>query len=254
VGADGRVYATACCTPSGKFAVLAVTTKGVVSTYVPPSGDGMNDGVVLGPDGNIWFSEHSHVSNVRPDGTITEYKVALPYGMYANTAFGIGSVAGRVWFTINNDVSSPYNGFVVGVEPKTGKMTRTEVPCFDPSPVVGAAGAVWAGCGYPFSPRVDILRMTPAGVSTVYHNPDWINYSGANSLVAASQNLWFITSSKSRNPNRLDAFNLTTHQIVGYPGPLQPVTLSGLVDAPDRHIWANCFDNSYPAAANFYRH
>ena len=202
VGTDGRIYSVGCCTLSGQAAVLAVTTRGVVSTYLPPSGDAINDGVVLGPDGNVWFGEERHVANVRPDGKITEYPIQLPSGSYANNGYGIGTVGGKVWFPIWHQVFSSYHGFIVGVDPKSGAMKQTEVPCFDPAPVVGAAGAVWAGCPVrPFDKVTNILRMTPDGKSTVYRERDWLNFSGAQAMVASPDNLWFVTSSAGRHPN-----------------------------------------------------
>jgi streptogramin lyase len=252
VGADGRVYSVGCCTLSGQFAVLAVTSGGVVSTYLPASGDGINDGVVLGPDGNVWFGEERHVANVRPDGKITEYVINLPSGSYANNGYGIGTVAGKVWFPIWHQDFSAYLGYIVGVDPKSGAMTETQVPCFDPSPVVGAAGAVWAGCAVaPFQPVANFLCMMPDGTSTMYANRDWLGSSGAQAFIASRRRLWFVTDGAGPHPNRLGAFDLITHRVVDFTVPKPLGTIGGITYAPDGHVWVNSFNAGYPAAGEF---
>jgi virginiamycin B lyase len=244
-GADRRIYAMATCW--GHDAVLAVTPDGVLSAYVPRSDNGINDGMVLGPDGNIWFSEFSHIGRLRPDGTLTEYKVPLPQGQSVNTTVGIGAEAGKLWFGIYM-TSYPWNGYLVSVDPYTGDATKTQVPCFDPTSVVGAAGAIWAKCGIAWSTKSFILRMTPDGSSTLYPIPAGFAYTGAQSLIAGRKNLWFVGPS-SRSGD-LRSFNLTTHRLDSYPPP-RSMTLSGLAFSPSGHIWANLFDNGYPAAAIF---
>jgi streptogramin lyase len=231
VGADKRVYSTACCAASGTGFVLAMTSGGTMSRYFPPSRDRVNDGVVLGPDGNIWFTEFTHVASLRPDGTITEYKIALPDGLQANQVAGIASSAGRIWFPINNYNVSPYRGYLASVEPRTGIIHQFRVPCFDPQPVVGGPqGDLWAACRSSNSTTVNILRMTPKGHSTVYANPLGITYYGANTMVATPKALWFVTFSGGSNPNSLGAFDEATRKVRDFATPpslgmLKAVTL-----------------------------
>jgi streptogramin lyase len=251
VGADGRVYATA------DYGVLAVTTNGVVSTYTSPSGDSPLRGLVLGPDGNIWLTEQQHIARLRPDGTITEYKIPLPDGLRTNSANGIGSLGGKLWFPINNDQVQPYPGYIVSFDPKNGKMVQTKVPCFDPSSVIGVAGVtdaaetVWAMCGEPYSRVTHLLQMTMAGASTLYTFSDGLTGFEGNSLIATREDLWFVTSQFGPNPNRIASFDLTTHRVVDYPTPRSLGTLGGLVSAPDGHIWTNGFFGGYPRAGMF---
>jgi hypothetical protein len=253
VGADGRIYSVGCCTRSGQFVVLAVDASGDVSTYLPPSGDGINDGVVLGPDRNVWFAEERHVAKINRGGRITEYPIQLPYGSISNDGYGIASVAGKIWFPIWQEDFYSYEGYIVGVDPKRGTMTQTQVPCFDPAPIAGAAGAVWAGCPVrPFDTHANILRMTPDGSSTIYHDRDSLKSSfGAEELIATNDRLWFVTDDHGRHPNRLGTFDLTTHRVMDYRLPASLGTIGGLTQAPDLHIWAHAFYAGYPAAGEF---
>jgi hypothetical protein len=207
--------------------------------------------LVLGPDKSIWFTEQQHIASLRPDGTIAEYKISFPDGLRTNSANGIGSLGGKLWFPINNDQVPPYHGYIVSFDPTNGKMVQTQVPCFDPSSVIGVAGMVWAMCGEPYSKVTHILQMTPAGASTLYTFRDGLNGFEGNSLIATRQHLWFVTSQFGPNPNRLASFDLTTHQVVDYAAPQRLGTLGGLTSAADGRIWTNAFFNGYPRAGSF---
>jgi streptogramin lyase len=251
-GADDRVYSTACCNDSGNNVVIAMTSRGKMSEYVPPSRDRVNDGVVLGPDGNIWFTEFTHVAKLRPDGSITEYPIPLPDGLLVNQVAGVASVAGKIWFPINNYDVPPYRGYLASIDPTTGAIQEFPVPCFDPQPVVGGPqGDLWAACRSSNSTTVNILRMTPKGRSTVYANPLGITYYGANTMIATQKVLWFVTFSGGSNPNSLGAFDEMTRKVRDFPtpralGPLKALTLI------DGHIWVEGGSRS-PAAGIFLR-
>jgi hypothetical protein len=252
-GADGRVYSTACCDASGNNVVLAVTSGGTVSTYVPPSRDRVNDGVVLGPDGNIWFTEFTHVARLRPDGSITEYKIALPDGLQANQVAGVASASGKIWFPINNYNVSPYRGYLASVDVGTGVIHQFHVPCFDPQPVVGGPlGDLWAACRSPNSTTVNILRMTPKGHSTVYANPFGITYYGANTMIATRRALWFITFSAGSNANSLAALDEGTGKLRDFATPPSLGMLRAITLIEQRHIWVEGGARS-PAAGVFLR-
>jgi hypothetical protein len=62
---------------SSTFSFLKVTMAGVVSlipwTSSPPSGDGPNQNLTYGPDGNFWLRGDTQVYKVTPAGVITAY-------------------------------------------------------------------------------------------------------------------------------------------------------------------------------------
>lgn len=253
VGADGRVYSTACCEASGNDVVLAMTSGGTLSAYTPPSHDRVNDGVVLGPDGNIWFTEFTHVAKLRPDGSITEYPIPLPDGLQANQVAGVASSAGKIWFPINNYNVSPYRGYLASVDPITGAIHEFRVPCFDPQPVVGGPqGDLWAACRSASSTTVNILRMTPKGHSTVYANPFGITYYGANTMIATPKAVWFVTFSGGPNPNSLGAFDEITRKVRDFPTPPSLGALKAITLIKSGRIWVEGGSQA-PAAGIFLR-
>ena len=92
-GPDGNLWAA-------EFAANRVSeinpTTGAITEFTAPTAGGGPVGVALGPDGNIWFTEQQHIARLRPDGTITEYKIPLPDGLRTNSANGIGSLGGKI--------------------------------------------------------------------------------------------------------------------------------------------------------------
>jgi hypothetical protein len=219
MGADFKVYSTGCCTPSGQSAVVVVDQiAGTVSTYTNSSGDAMNDGVVLGPDGNIWFTELTHVAQITPNGTITEYAFPLPNGILANSIPGITSSSGLIWFPINNDNQPPYNGYIASIRPKTKHIVENPVPCFDPAPLVAAGrnGDIYAACRTVGSTTVNILQMTTSGVPTVFSNPLGISAFGSQAMIYQRKAIWFITFDSGSHPLSLGSFVPKTGAVADY--------------------------------------
>src|SRR5579863_195212 len=76
VGSDGKLYMTGATrdpvTNGGTIGVA--TTAGVLTVYDTPSGDvPFYSHPSLGPDGNVYFSEQSHLAMITPAGVITEW-------------------------------------------------------------------------------------------------------------------------------------------------------------------------------------
>jgi streptogramin lyase len=235
MGADDRVYSTGCCTSSGQYVVVAIDQiHNTVATYPSPSGDSMHDGVVLGSDGNIWFTEDTHVASITPGGAVSEYPIPLPNGLIFNSVSSITAVDQRVWFPINNDNQPPYNGYIASISPKTKKIVEYPVPCFDPVPVVGALnGDIYAACRTVNSTTVNIVQMTPAGATTVFSNPLGVSAFGGSAMIAEHAAIWFITFDGGAHPLSLGGFSLQSHQVADFP---TPSGLGGLaaLSAPPR--------------------
>ena len=77
-----------------------ITASGVVTEYstgiTPQAGP---DHIVLGPDGNLWFTElqGNRLGRVTPSGAITEYSAGISSD--ANLIDIVVGADGRLWFT-----------------------------------------------------------------------------------------------------------------------------------------------------------
>lgn len=114
VGADQRFYAGGL-----PCVILAVTSGGKTQTSSPiTSGDCPAGTLALGPDGNVWFPERTHVANVSVTGTIAEFTLSPKL----DSKYGYNSVAagadGRVWFTFQHGNIRGYSSYVVAT-PRT---------------------------------------------------------------------------------------------------------------------------------------
>ena len=69
--------------------------------YDVPTSDSRPGGIVVGPDGSVWFIESlgNNLGRIASDGQITEFPIPTPSANPPNQAFvGIGP-DGMVWFT-----------------------------------------------------------------------------------------------------------------------------------------------------------
>src|SRR5579863_1958634 len=238
-GSNGNVYTTACCTLSGDYAVLITTPAGATQSFVPASQDGVNDGLAADRSGNMWFTEFAHVAKITASGSITEYPLSLPNGLLSNNveSIALGS-DGRMWFPINNNNESPYNGYLAAIDPSNGNVTQYPVPCFDPEPVVsGDDGNLYAGCRVPFSTKVNILRMSTSGATKVITDPYGMTFGG-NILVAVPTGIFFVTFTGGAHPDSLGFLNTSNDRIVDVVQPSSAGDLSALVHLPGGRLWA----------------
>ncbi|MEO6990313.1 MAG: hypothetical protein ABI202_02245 [Candidatus Baltobacteraceae bacterium] len=237
-GTDAALYSTGCCV-NGQFVVMKMTSDGSLSTYVPPSRNLLNAAVTLGPDGNVWFSESSHVGNISPAGKIVEYPVHLPDGLLLNSSNGIG-VGGdhKVWFSISNFQVAPYNGWLANVDPTSGKIAEIGVTCFDPQPLVGGTdGNLYAACRDANGPDVGLLQMTPKGVATKIPNPYAIDEASENVMAASRQAIWFITGQVGAHPGTLGKYELRTKRFRDYPTPVELGELNAIAVDGSGAVW-----------------
>jgi streptogramin lyase len=240
-GNDGRLYTRVCCTLSGYYAVMAVTTSGDVSLYVPPSKDDINDGMALGSDGNIWISELTHVAKITPTGTFTEYAIPLPPNVDANNEAGI--IAGphaTVLFPIVDDTISHPTGYLARIHTANGKIDETSIPCSGGFPLVlGVDKSIYEACPDPYTKNIGILRVPPTRSQRVYQDPYGVFTAGAQSFAVTPDGLvWAITFASNRNPNQLSSLDPRTGRIIEYLTPPALGALSTIVLGPGNHIWA----------------
>ncbi|HEX8198968.1 MAG TPA: hypothetical protein VF590_00670, partial [Isosphaeraceae bacterium] len=122
------------------------------------------DAIAAGPDGNLWFTEHSdeitRIGRITPAGRITEYTLPNDAASFPN-ALALAIAAGpdgNLWFSLAD------HNFDIG----------------------------------PF-PEARIGRITPAGIITIFPLPLLEPFGGIDSLTAGPDgNLWLTDSRQSR--------------------------------------------------------
>ena len=159
IGPDGRIWTAAgqggCCyVPYIAAVPTGVSANHSSSTFTP----GVNvNGVAVGSDGNIWYSESgaNQIGRIAPGATAVSQRVDLPLGVPFQPNAIVGGPDGAIYFTDNGTL-------------KIGRVPMTATP--------GSVGLVEYSC--------------PSGPSGFYHiiaGPDgnvWFNETGAAPMVA----------------------------------------------------------------------
>jgi streptogramin lyase len=179
-GPDGNMWFTNGGSVAGVSSVYGgqidrITPAGTVSEYQIPSPNSQPNGLVAGPDGNLWFTESTlhggAIGHITPGGTITTLVLPEVHEQVSET-FGIA--AGRedaLWFTEQLRGSNPWTSRIGRVTPG-GDMSyfalpRSEVQADDIA--LGADGDMWFTAGGSDTQRPgssagsEIGRITPDG-------------------------------------------------------------------------------------------
>jgi len=71
---------------------------GALSEFAVPTANAGPDGIALGPDGNVWFSETEagQIGRITPAGQITEFKTGISSG---SKPLSIVMRDGALWFS-----------------------------------------------------------------------------------------------------------------------------------------------------------
>jgi streptogramin lyase len=233
-GTDRRVYTTShCCSFSNGPAVLAVSQNGRITAYLLPRDEQPNDGVVLGPDGNVWFTTNVSVRSISPSGQMTRYP--LPAGYYDGQAGISVGVDGKIWFPLDRASSFAYGGLGY-IDPKSGAENAFGFPqCYYVEPIVaGTDGNVYGGCQLTLSGPINVARITPSGALTIVSDPDGIVYSGGSEMVATLGKVWFISWYRTS----LSELDTRTLRVLQHPVPRALGSLRSIGFGPGRDIWA----------------
>jgi virginiamycin B lyase len=82
-----------------------MTTNGTVTQFHIPTPNAKPEDIVLGNDGNLWFTEFNgnKIGRITPTGHITEYPIPTPYagaqGIASCRLFGCAAgTHGKIWF------------------------------------------------------------------------------------------------------------------------------------------------------------
>lgn len=156
--------------------------------YPVPTASSVPTGIAPGPDGNLWFVEHSgnNVGKITTTGAVTEYPVptasATPLGISAGPD-------GNLWFTEDGAAR-------IGKITPSGVITEYPIPGVTPVPLgitSGPDGNLWFTDDRFIS---SIGKITTGGAVTEYAIPT--EPSVPTGITAGPDgNLWFTESSRS---------------------------------------------------------
>lgn len=189
---------------------------------VPTAGSGPN-GIAVGPDGNVWFTESSanRIARITTNGVITEF----PLSGGADGPAGIATGSdGRLWFCASGSQQ-------IGAMTTNGAVTMYTIPRTASEPFKTPQSIVRRGNNMWYTDlSYRIGRITPTGVITQY-----VHQSGVNPLgiaVGADNNIWFTAYfSDTVNRLRLSDNVTTTYGLVPFASPAL------MTRGPDDAVW-----------------
>ncbi|HQR12509.1 MAG TPA: choice-of-anchor Q domain-containing protein [Casimicrobiaceae bacterium] len=187
-------------------------------------------GIVLGPDGNIWFSEQTgdRIGRITPAGAVTEFSLspgANPGGITVGPDNNIWFVE-RVGNAVGKIVAIPANGVV-------GTITVFPLPQPNSLPVsivAGSDGNLWF---LEFNGN-RIGRITTTGTITEYTAGVSPNAGLSGIAAGPDGNLWFTEATA----NKIGRINPNTQAVVEFSaGITAGANLNGIVAGPDGNLW-----------------
>ncbi len=241
----------------------------VTTTYPVPTPKALPEGVITGPDGNVWFTENGApiIGRVVPStGVITEFVV--PDGPNGAPWDIIVGPDGALWYTDTNTsqigrmttdgiVTNLYSTLTPDSAPRRltigpdgamwfteyvtnqigritvqGEVTEFPIPTHNSKPAgitAGPDGALWFNENF----GNQIVRMTTDGVITNTYPVPTPSSVLAQIVLGPDNNLWF---SENGN-NRIGRLNPTTGEIVEFVMPTAGSIPGGLIPAPDGALW-----------------
>ena len=118
-----------------------VSLTGQFTEFNLPTANVQPAGIVLGPDGNFWFTEsqlngNARIGRITPGGVVTEYPIATA----PSTALAIVAGQGALWFSWSTSTAGK-----IGRITTTGTMSQFDLPAGVTANalVFGADGALW---------------------------------------------------------------------------------------------------------------
>ena len=154
----------------------------VITDFTIPTPNAQPQGIVGGPDGNLWICEldGNQIARLTTDGVFTEFPV--PTAGSVPTAIAVGP-DGNLWFV-------EQNGNKVGRITTDGAITEFPIPTIHSHPngiVTGPDGNLW----FAEPDGNKVARITSDGVITEY--PVLTGSSAPSSAAAgADGNVWFV--------------------------------------------------------------
>ncbi len=146
------------------------------------------EGIVTGPDGNLWFCEEggNRIARMTPEGVVTEFPMPSPATRPETITVGPD---GNMWFTA-------WNGHLIGRVTPEGVITEFPVPTANGEPegiTLGADGNLW----YSDANSSKIGRLTTDGVFTEFPLPTTLRRP-EGITTGPDGNLWFVEQQGNR--------------------------------------------------------
>ena len=251
VGPDGALWFTE------GLKIGRITTSGVIAEFPLLAGSkGSGHDIVAGPDGALWFldpdpsAQINKVGRMTTGGVVTEFPIpAVSTEIAAQTSsIAVGS-DGALWFTKTGKNITTLGRITTG-----GVITAVPFAVlFDPNNPVdalnsmitaGPDGALW------FAARRqtggEIVRLTPAGVSSGFHdfnNGPFVDTSSVTAITSGPDGaLWFtgLLPGQSGMVNAIGRVT-TSGTLSGFPVPSVPAPFAvfsgGITAGPDGALW-----------------
>jgi virginiamycin B lyase len=179
--------------------------------------------MILGPDGNVWFTESGKVGNITPSGIITEYSAGGE-----NTDITVGP-DGNLWYSYSSPGHTTGNG--VGKITTTGTVTAYPISLYNSQPsgiAAGSDGNLW------FTEKGinKIGKITTAGTITQYSSIPTTNAQPGSITAGSDGALWFTEGTKI---GRITTSGTVTEYDV--PGGATGNGPSSIVTGPDGAVW-----------------
>ena len=199
---------------------------GQISDFPTPTMNSQPEGIVAGPDGNLWFAEFSgnKIAAVNPSTHgIAEFSV--PTGMSQPLGVALGP-DGNIWFT-------EWGANKIGeIDPTTHVFNQFPIPTPNSGPVAiveGADGNMWFT--EQFGNKIGEISPVTHGftefpVTTATSQPFGI-------AAGPDGNVWFTEKAASK----IGVINLSTHTITEVPTPTANALPNAIAAGPDGNLW-----------------
>ena len=216
-------FACVLATLSGIAMAVAVPASAQITTFPVPGSVGANlNGLSLGPDGNMWFTDtgKNRIGVITPSGTITEYPITTASAGALRIQPGAD---GNMWF--DELAVNKIAKITIG-----GTVTEYQVPTPNSAPIgiwAGPDGNIW----FPEHDANKIAKITPGGTFTEYPIPTAA--AGARGLGPGPDGAMWFTEEFANKIGRIT----TSGTITEFPIPTPNSVPRSIKSGPDGALW-----------------
>jgi streptogramin lyase len=233
------------------FTEAGVNKVGMISPLAPNSSSDFSTptspstpyGIAAGPDGNVWFAEHTPnnigvLTFLGGGSGIGEYPITYPPSLGTSSQYGVYGITsgpdGNLWFT---EAFSPDNTSFVGKISTGGTIQTFSIGTnLQPQGITpGPDGNIWfTEYGIGTNPVGNIGKISPSAPTSVNSYPTTTVNSGPESItVGPDGNLWF-TEFLANQIGVITTGGTVTHE---YTVPTANGAPLGITVGPDGNVW-----------------